>query len=117
MSIVSAANLIDLLRRHRLLTSEQVGSLAHLSQGRVTDPRVIAKALIKRVGLPVYQVNQLPPGHARDRVLGPSHILDRLGQGGQSQVYKARHSEHGWTVALKVIRSELLDNPETRRQF
>ena len=44
-------------------------------------------------------------------------MLDRLGQGGLSSVYRARHSEHEWEVALKLIQPEVIANAEGRRQF
>src|SRR5262249_36470783 len=48
---------------------------------------------------------------------GPYVILDRLGKGGQSEVYKACHPEYGWTVALKVLRSETMTTPAAAQQF
>src|SRR4051812_28754716 len=117
MAIVTVSALIDVLRRVRLLTPEQLGSVHRMAQDRRTDPRLVARALMQRGWLTVYQVNQLLAGHGPELVLGPYHILDRLGQGGQSLVFKARHTEQDWTVALKVIRHELLDSAEARQQF
>src|SRR5439155_23089850 len=104
-------------RRVHLLTSEQLGGVHRMAQDRRTDPRLVARALMQRSWLTVYQVNQLLAGHGPELVLGPYHILDRLGQGGQSLVFKARHPEREWVVALKVIRHELLDSSEARQQF
>ncbi|MCI0458302.1 MAG: protein kinase [Gemmataceae bacterium] len=117
MPKVPSVNLIDVLRRQRLLSEEQLASLNQFVKGRHADARLLARTLVQRGWLTVYQVNQILAGHGGDLVLGPYHILDRVGQGGQSQVFKARHREHDWLVALKVIRSELFDNPESRRQF
>jgi serine/threonine-protein kinase len=117
MAIVTVSALIDVLRRLRLLTPEQLGSVHGMAQDRRTDPRLVAKTLMQRGWLTVYQVNQLLAGHGAELVLGPYHILDRLGQGGQSLVFKARHTERDWVVALKVIRHELLDSSEARQQF
>jgi eukaryotic-like serine/threonine-protein kinase len=88
-----------------------------LAQGRCADVRTLAKTLIHKGWFTVYQVNQILAGHGKDLALGPYHILDRLGKGGQSEVYKARHPEYGWIVALKVIRSERLAGPEAAKQF
>ena len=49
--------------------------------------------------------------------MGPYLILDKLGQGGLSQVFKARHAETDWVVALKVIRPEAMADEEGRQQF
>src|SRR5262249_4448604 len=80
-------------------------------------PRGLARSMLKRGWLTVYQMNQLLAGHGKELIFGPYHVLDRLGSGGQSLVFKARHSEHGWIVALKVIRSELIVSTETTMQF
>jgi serine/threonine-protein kinase len=117
MAIVTVNALIDVLRRVRLLTPEQLGGVHRMAHDRRTDPRLVARALMQRGWLTVYQVNQLLAGHGEELILGPYHIIDRLGQGGQSLVYKARHPEREWVVALKVIRHELLDSSEARQQF
>jgi eukaryotic-like serine/threonine-protein kinase len=117
MAIVTVSALIDVLRRVPLLTPEQLGGVQRMARNRRTDPRLVARALMQRGWLTVYQVNQLLAGHGPELILGPYHLLDRLGQGGQSLVFKARHAEQGWIVALKVIRHELLDSSEARQQF
>jgi serine/threonine-protein kinase len=117
MAIVTVSALIDVLRRVHLLTPEQLGSVHRMAQDRRTDPRLVARALMQRGWLTVYQVNQLLAGHGPELIMGPYHILDRLGQGGQSLVFKAQHPERDWIVALKVIRHELLDSSEARQQF
>ncbi len=118
MSIVNTSiGLMEVLRRLPLLTPEQLGSVHRMTQNRRADPRLIAKCLVQRDWLTVYQMNQLLAGHGSELILGPYVILDRLGQGGQSLVFKAKHRNEGWIVALKVIRTELLDSSEARQQF
>ena len=117
MAIVSSGSLMDAVRRYELLPKEQLAQLPHLIKGRCADARPLARLLVQRGWLTVYQMNQLLADHGNDLTLGPYHIIDRLGQGGQSLVYKARHREHSWEVALKVIRTELAANPEAGEQF
>src|SRR5438105_8475294 len=71
----------------------------------------------QRGWLTIYQINQILEGRAKDLVMGPYLIQDRLGQGGLSQVFKARHAQYGWIVALKVIRPEAMADAEGRKQF
>src|SRR5262249_43210139 len=60
---------------------------------------------------------QLLQGRGRELLVGPYLILERLGEGGAGQVFKARHRKMDRTVALKVIRKELLTDAEVVGRF
>lgn len=117
MTITSTGNLIDALRTFRLISSEQYQQLLGLVQGKTGDARPLAKQLVQRGWLTVFQINQLFAGQGKDLAVGAYRVLDRLGQGGLSQVFKAQHVENDLVVALKVIRPEALTNVEGRQQF
>lgn len=117
MSIVSSGALIDVLRQTGLLTKDQLAHLPQVALGRCAEARALAKWLGQRGWLTIYQINQLLGGKGKQLVCGPYQILDALGQGGLSQVFKARHREHHWLVALKVIRPEALASAAGRSQF
>lgn len=115
--ISSSGTLMDALRQHQLLTPGQLVDLPQLIQGRCGNARSFAKNLIQRGWLSVYQVNQLLDGNAQELVIGPYHVLDKLGQGGLSAVYKAKHKEYHNLVAIKMIKPEVFASPEGRQQF
>jgi serine/threonine protein kinase len=117
MIISSSGVFMDTLRQHRLLTSGQLAELTQLVHGRCGDARALAKTLIQKDWLSVYQVNQLLAGSGRELVIGPYHVLDKLGQGGLSSVYKARHHEYHTLVAIKIVRPEVFATSEGRQQF
>ncbi|MFC7265265.1 serine/threonine-protein kinase [Streptomyces lutosisoli] len=48
--------------------------------------------------------------------IGPYRLIGRLGAGGMGRVYLAR-SEGGRTVAVKLVQTELAQEPEFRRRF
>ena len=108
---------MDTLRRLQLLAPGQLAQLSQLAPGRCGDARTFAKTLIQRGWLSVYQVNQLLAGHGQELVIGPYHVVDKLGQGGLSSVFKARHIEHHSLVAIKMIRPEVFASSEGRQQF
>lgn len=117
MVIVSASVLVDQLKRLGLLTREQVAQVNKAFHGRCSDARKLAKAIVQRGWITVYQMNQLLSGKGAELAIGSYHVLDKLGQGGLSHVYKARHAEYDSVVALKVLRAEALESSEGRDQF
>lgn len=114
MVVASTAEFVELVRA--LLDSSQREELAGLV-GSITDPKMLAKELMRRSWLTPFQVNQVFQGRARELTLGPYILLERLGQGGMGQVFKARHQVMNRVVALKVIRGERLGNAEAVARF
>ncbi|QDV71144.1 Serine/threonine-protein kinase PrkC [Rosistilla carotiformis] len=49
--------------------------------------------------------------------LGPYKVLDKLGQGGMGAVYRGEHAKTSERVAIKVIASQIADQPRFRRRF
>jgi WD40 repeat protein/tRNA A-37 threonylcarbamoyl transferase component Bud32 len=108
---------LDQLRASGLLEAEQLEELAALPEAKEGDPRPLARQVFQRGWLTKYQINQIVAGRARELVIGPHVLLDRLGEGGMGTVFKARHRHMGRVVALKIIRKEKLANPEAVQRF
>jgi serine/threonine protein kinase len=117
MADASTASLVDLLRRYRLLEPGQPEQVSRTLQHRFTDPKALARELLQRGWLTPYQANQLLQGRGQELALGSYVLLERLGEGGMGQVFKARHQQMGRVVALKVIRKERLASPDAVRRF
>jgi serine/threonine protein kinase len=116
MSIESANAFLEELRRAKLLRAAQLDEVSQM-QPRFSDPMSLAKELVRRGWLTVYQVNQLCQANGQELVLGPYRILEPLGKGGVSHVFKAWHTGRNCQVALKVIQPHLVSNTETRARF
>lgn len=68
---------------------------------------------------PVGSVVVAPTGTLapREIILGPYVILERIGEGGIGQVFKARHAHMDRIVAIKVLHPKLVTDPEVMRRF
>jgi serine/threonine protein kinase len=114
MAANSSNSLLDALRHHRLLEAKQ---LDELSAAPPSDAKELARDLIGRGWLTPYQANQLLNGKGHELILGSYILLQRLGEGGMGQVFKARHRNLGRIAAIKLIKKERLENPDAIRRF
>ena len=51
------------------------------------------------------------------KTLGPYRVLDKLGEGGMGEVWKARDPRLGRDVAIKVLPKDLAEDPDRVRRF
>lgn len=117
MVIDTVHDLVETLRYERLLEQPQLEQLDEEFLSHFDCPRALARYLAQLDWLTIYQVNHLFEGQGQDLMIGPYRILDRLGEGGVSEVYKAWHTEMGRPVALKVLREGLTTESDAVRQF
>src|SRR5262245_37578944 len=109
MSIESVNEFLEELRKTKLLRAAQLDEVSQIML-RFSDPMSLAKELVRRGWLTVYQVNQVCQANGQELVWGPYRILEPLGKGGVSHVFKAWHTGRNCQVALKVIQPHLVSN-------
>jgi serine/threonine-protein kinase len=114
---MSEATLYERLRVSELLSPEQLAQLRRTPEAASADPRALGKLLVQRGWLTRFQVSMAAAGRAAELFVGPYVLLDRLGEGGMGQVFKARHRHMKRTVALKQIRKEKLANAAAVDRF
>src|SRR5262245_39252656 len=117
MPPATSPQLLAFLRAHGFLTPAQLQELARHSGPPPADGAVLPGELVERGWLTAYQANHLLQGRGPDLVLGPYRVLDRLGEGGMGQVFKAYHTSMGRLVALKVIAPDWVSNPAAVERF
>jgi serine/threonine-protein kinase len=117
MSINNIETLLAIIRRVQLLTPEQVEEVARELGPVYTDPVALGEYLVEIDWLTAYQLQLLLTEHWDELVIGPYQILDRLGEGGISEVFKAWDTCKGRVVALKVLRQHLTSRSAIVQQF
>ena len=117
MAIDSVDAFLTVLDRVQLLAPEQLEEVARELGPEYDNPLDLADYLIQIEWLTHYQCSCLFEGNWNGLNLGHYQLLDRLGEGGVSEVFKAWDSLKGRVVALKVLRRDLASHEEGVRQF
>jgi serine/threonine-protein kinase len=117
MPIETVVSFLDALRDSQLLSGERLAQLESEAPDKFEQPKALAKELITRGWLTLFQARQIFVGRGGELTLGPYRLLEKLGEGGMGQVYKAMHVAMHRVVALKVIRSEMVAEPRALKRF
>src|SRR6516225_3673384 len=112
MALTSPQQFLAALRGTRIFSAAQLAELE--SEYTAFDQAIAAwvPQLIERGWLTAYQAEQVLSGFGDDLILGQYCILDRLGEGGMAQVYKAKHILMKRPVAMKIIAAKPWSDPE-----
>lgn len=116
MPLPEISSFVEGVLHSDLLDADQGDEVLRL-QKTVRDARELARDLLQREWLTAYQINQIFQGKGGALNLGPYVLLERIGEGGMGQVFKARQKMLNRVVALKVIRKECLNNPKVILRF
>ncbi|HEY7308602.1 MAG TPA: serine/threonine-protein kinase [Gemmataceae bacterium] len=117
MPIQSVENLLAILQRMRVLTPEEAQEVERELGPHFADPVDLARCLAENNWLTEYQIRLLFIERWEELAVGPYVVLDRLGEGGVSEVLKAWDTVRGRPVALKVLRQHLSDREAALREF
>ncbi|HTU91774.1 MAG TPA: serine/threonine-protein kinase, partial [Gemmataceae bacterium] len=117
MSIDSVETFLTILQRAQVLTTPEVQEVACELGPHFADPHDLARYLVAIDWLTDYQVQLLFSDRWEELTIGPYLILDRLGAGGVSEVFKAWDTVKGRIVALKVLHQHLTDSSAAVREL
>src|SRR6516164_8865107 len=101
MTIHTTGSLIDTLRTFRLISAEQYKELFTQIHSKGGDPRPLAKQLVQRGWLTVYQINQLFAG--RRKFLQEVDAMTRLDHPNIVQFCDADHHDDTCYFAMEYI--------------
>jgi serine/threonine protein kinase len=117
MSIDSVDTFLAILQRTQVLTPQEVQDVARELGPHFSNPHELARYLAEIDWLTNYQVHLLFSDRWEELTVGPYLILDRLGEGGVSEVFKAWDTVKGRTVALKVLHQHLSNRSAAVREL
>lgn len=117
MSIDSVETLLAVLQRTQVLTPQEAQDVARELGPHFADPHDLARYLVEIGWLTAYQVRLLFSDCWEELTIGPYLILDRLGEGGVSEVFKAWDTVKGRIVALKVLHQHLTNRVAAVREL
>src|SRR5437870_5790488 len=116
MPLPPISGFVDGALQGQILDPEQREEVVRLQSG-LRDSRELAVELLRREWLTAFQINQILQGKGAGLTLGPFILLERIGEGGMGQVFKARQKMLDRIVALKVIRTQFLGKTKVIQRF
>ncbi len=116
MAIATLSSFVDMLLSASILEIEQCDEVVRI-QDNYQSSRELAQELLRREWITAFQANQILLGKGGDLQFGSFTLLERIGEGGMGQVFKARQRGLNRVVALKVIRRECLGNSKAVARF
>ena len=113
----SVADLVAALQQSGILQAPQMTEVTDRLQGQFTTPADLSAELRRRGWCTTFQLEQVLTGKAAELCVGPYVLLKPIGEGGMGKVFKARHRLMDRLVAIKFIRQDLLEVPNTVQRF
>jgi len=113
--VESASALLSTIERSNLLSAESLAKTRETASA-LSDPKAIARALIKDGTLTRWQADQLLHGYHL-LVVGKYKLLDQIETSPTGRVYLAEHVQMGRRHSLKILAKRLATNPDAVARF
>lgn len=115
---LSGIELLERVRNSGLLSDKQLQTsvLQQVDVTTATDDDV-GRLLLESAHLTPFQLESIRRSPLDPLILGDYVLLDQIGQGGMGTVYRAVHRRMDRTVALKVLRRDVVHSDDMARRF
>jgi serine/threonine-protein kinase len=108
---------VEALRVHELLEPKQLAALTDQRLASFADGHTLVKTMVHRKWLTPFQGLRVLQGRAAELILGKYVLLERLGEGGMGEVYKAKQRVFHRIVALKVLKPDRVGDAKVMERF
>lgn len=115
MSVSTPDAFFSVLEKSGLLSDEQLAE-AKAAAGDESDPKAVARQLVKQGQLSKWQAGVLLTGRHQLKI-GKYQLLERISAGGLGDVYLAQHDQLGRRVAIKTLSRTYTKNEEAVKGF
>ena len=117
MSADRLAGFVSAVRECGLLTPAQLDDLGQLAAIHTGEAEEIPRQLVRQGLLSPFQAKLLWRGQGGDLLFNQYVLVEKLGEGGMGEVFRAKHLRMDRDVALKVIRRERMAHPDSVKRF
>ena len=102
-----------------LMTAEEIEAFSDSlpTDNKPKDGAELAKALVRHKKLTKFQAQAIYQGKTKGLIMGDYVVLDRIGEGGMGQVYKAKHQVMERIVALKTLPGAATNSDRAVQRF
>jgi serine/threonine protein kinase len=102
-----------------LMTAEEIEAFVNglPAERRPTDARQLVQEMVRRKRLTEFQARAVYQKKLKGLVLGNYVVLDKLGEGGMGEVFKAEHRRMDRKVALKILPAAAMKSPNAVERF
>ncbi|MFM7845961.1 MAG: Hsp70 family protein [Planctomycetota bacterium] len=102
-----------------LMTPDEILSFRQKfpSGQRPATGAAMAEAMLQRQRLTPFQAERLMEGKHQHLVLGNNILLEKIGEGGMGEVFRAEHRRMRRVVCVKVLRPSLMTSTSAIRRF
>src|SRR5687767_5946176 len=103
------------IQKSGLLSTDALAKV-HEAAAKATEPKQLARELVKNGTLTRWQAEQLLHGYHR-LIVGKYKLLDQIAASPTGRIYLAEHVQIGRRHALKVLAKRLASNPQAVKRF
>jgi serine/threonine protein kinase len=116
---VQLDKLVDSISHSGLMSADEIDAFINglPPEKRPGDAKQLVQEMVRRKKLTKFQAQAVYLGKSRGLVMGNYVVLDKLGEGGMGQVYKARHRRMDRIVALKVLPAAAMKEADAVQRF